>query len=259
MRKPPRSPSSSATAVLFRLPRCTLCQPSSVTGLPCLESVEFQADSLLVGRDFYERVKPDISYSRRTLTIQGQRSRLGTSSGGHLSLDLNPQAYKALAVEQQSKPSSSELPRALRPRERGAHARSGRLARVVSALLACCSFGSTAGQPASRESKLSMQEPVIDRPFAPALGAVSAQSRECLAASSAGRSRMPRLSPSCYSCGEGSYMPCESCGNATCASCLSGAGCLSCASGVKPHRFSVEGLMTPRKCQFKLKAGVRSR
>ena len=95
---------------------------------------------LLIGRDFYEAFKPDISYSRRTMSIGNHQSQLVSSAKKHLALDLKPSAYRMIDREQSSVP-SSELPRALRPRSA-----INRAAKAVSALIACMSGKCVTGQ-----------------------------------------------------------------------------------------------------------------
>ena len=71
--------------------------------------------SLLLGKDFFEKHVPDLSYSRRTLTMGGRTQKFEKSWNKHPCIDLRPEAFSALAKDQESAP-ASELPRSLRSR-----------------------------------------------------------------------------------------------------------------------------------------------
>merc|ERR1711952_150660 len=88
--------------------------------------------SLLLGRDFLEDSRADISYARRAITIGGVRAKLESSNTGHLALQLSPQSYRALVASARKDP-GLDLPRALRGRN-ALH----RAARALSTLAACC-------------------------------------------------------------------------------------------------------------------------
>ncbi|CAE8582262.1 unnamed protein product, partial [Polarella glacialis] len=102
---------------LPRASRLRVTAPVVVAGTPLL--IHFcvvDSDFLprLLGRDFFEATEAIVDIRGRALRIGDRSSHLKDALGGHLSVDLRPQAYKALrAIVHQS---TDELPQRLQPR-----------------------------------------------------------------------------------------------------------------------------------------------
>ena len=73
---------------------------------------------MLLGRDFQEQNKADMSIWRKEVRIGSGRTELLDSSAGHPSVDLRPQLWKSLKETQDYVRAGDDLPRALRPRAR---------------------------------------------------------------------------------------------------------------------------------------------
>ena len=72
--------------------------------------------SLLLGRDFNQKYQPELSYLKRTLTVNGRSMKFEGSASGHPAIDLRPEAFVSLEAEQSETP-LEVLPRSLRPRK----------------------------------------------------------------------------------------------------------------------------------------------
>ena len=95
--------------------------PIVMCGQPLLATcsiVESDTLGLLLGKDFQEHNKVDMSIWRKEVRIGSGRTGLLDSSAGHPSVDLRPQLWKSLKETQDYVRADDDLPRALRPRAR---------------------------------------------------------------------------------------------------------------------------------------------
>ena len=252
--------------------------PAVVCGVPrMIRCCEVPGNlSLLLGRDFLEDSRAEISYARRALTISGVRAKLESSHTGHLALQLSPQSFRSLVASARENP-GIELPRALRGRNT-LH----RAARALTALAACCA-GKTVLAPQHGMAKVPQTE-AHHHPCASSVCVASASAP--LGCTGPGGMAAPRLGPSvghvpsktvapspaglgdplasdglvvqagpgaalarggvvrshaCLSCGGPGAYACTACGAPTCSICASGTLCARCSGGFADQASDHEG------------------
>jgi len=205
--------------------------PAVVAGLPVrLRACIIPGSSLpyLLGRDFFEQYRPDLLLGRRRLRLGQNEERLGTSSQGHLALDLRPQDFRALQ-EVTKTPGEGHLPRRLRDRSRPGSARrlAARLVHIIGLVRCAAAQGVVHGDISTGTVHGQATGSIHGQVIATDLALATTTAHDVQEA------RTTRsTSGTCPTCSTHSSTTSSGCGSSTCVDCLIDGRCAGCAGSI---------------------------